>query len=103
MARAALPTHRRWMLAAVGLLAVHAALAWWLRAPAISTGHDDAIYLLLGRDLLRGSYRNFWLTGAPFHGLYPPLYPALLAVTGGGGEHGFPLAIALNVIVSVGW
>src|SRR5690242_18278500 len=96
------PTDRRWLLAAAGLLAIHAALAWWLRAPAVSTGHDDAIYLLLGRDLLHGSYRNFWLIGAPAHGLYPPLYPAALAVTGASGEHGFPIAVLLGLALSVG-
>ncbi len=92
---------RRWLLATISLLALHALLSWWLRPPAITTGHDDAIYLLLGRGLIHGSYRNFWLVGTPPHGMYPPLYPALLGLTGASGDHGLSLALALNVLLSV--
>jgi hypothetical protein len=51
--RAAPLTEAGWQRVWLGitglLLAIHALLAWQLRAPAISTGHDDATYLLLAR------------------------------------------------------
>ena len=50
----------------------------------LRTGNDDATYLLLARSLRQFSYRDIHIFGAPVHSQYPPAYPALLALTGGG-------------------
>jgi hypothetical protein len=79
----ATPTGSRWTglerLTVALLLALHASLAFVQRAPAVTTGHDDALYLLLAREVAHGSYRDRHLPGAPWHRQYPPGYPALLA------------------------
>lgn len=86
---------------AAGLLALHAALAWYLRSPGIGTGNDDAVYLLLARSLRNWSYADLFYVGAPIESQYPPLYPAFLALLGGlFGEH-VTLFIAANVMLSV--
>ena len=92
---------RLWLGAVIVLLGLHAVLAWYLRAPAISTGHDDATYLLLARDLTHFEYRNFWIVGAPRHSQYPPVYPLALALVGAGREGGLTNGIWLNIGTSV--
>ncbi|HEV8611897.1 MAG TPA: hypothetical protein VGQ73_00215, partial [Gemmatimonadales bacterium] len=82
------------------LLGLHALLAWWLRAPAITTGHDDAVYLLLARSLRHFSYHDAWLVGTPPEAQYPPLYPAVLALVGAVLGDGLDTALALNVLLS---
>ena len=70
-------------LALVGaLIAVHLMVGWILRSPGISWHEDDAIYINLARDLLRGSYVERWYVDTPTHALYPPGFPALLAIAG---------------------
>ena len=85
---------------AVGLLTLHLALGWMLRAPALGAGHDDAVYLLLGRGLFDLSYRSYWIVGAPTATQYPPVYPALLAISGATAPGGFPHGVALNLLLS---
>ena len=69
---------------ATTLLAAHGVLAWMLRASMLRTGNDDATYLLLARSLRHFTYRDIHILGTPIHSQYPPAYPALLALTGGG-------------------
>lgn len=77
------PTRRRDVAAAAALLiALHAALAWWYHVPALTVGHDDAVYVLLGRSLRALEYRDLYRVGTPPHAVYPPGYPALLALVG---------------------
>ncbi|KAB2964902.1 MAG: hypothetical protein F9K18_07170, partial [Thermoanaerobaculia bacterium] len=60
--------------AAAALAAVH--------PEAIGLFHDDGIYLATGKALAAGEgYRQIHLPGAPYQTKYPPLWPALLAVT----------------------
>jgi len=61
------------------LLGLHGGLAWVSRAPGIETGQDDAVYVLLGRSLAQGSYRDEFVVGSPPSRGFPPGYPALLA------------------------
>jgi len=68
----------RLVLAAV--IACHVALVWSARVPGVMTGQDDAEYILLGRALSHGSYRELWRVDAPVHSQYPPGYPGLLAI-----------------------
>ncbi len=62
----------------------HGWIAWLLHSTTLRTGNDDALYLLLARSLRQMSYRDFHVFGSPVHSQYPPGYPALLALTGGG-------------------
>ncbi|MBK8006609.1 MAG: hypothetical protein IPK12_22690 [Gemmatimonadetes bacterium] len=82
-------------------LVVHAALAWHFRAAALTTGQDDAIYLLLAKALRAGSYRDLWLVEAPVESRYPPGYPAFLAVFAGTGPGMFARGVALNIALSM--
>lgn len=88
--------------AALLLLLVHFALAWWAREPGVHVMRDDARYLLLARSLGDLEFRDLHEVGLPPHTLYPPGYPALLlawsAVTGGG----FASHVLLNVLFSTG-
>ena len=83
-------------------LALHALMAWRLRAAAISTGQDDAVYLLLGRGLRDLAYSNYWLIGNPPHGTYPPLYPLILGGTDALFGSTLAPAVVLNVLFSTG-
>lgn len=68
-------------LALVGaLVALHLIAGWVLRSPGISWHEDDAIYINLARELLRGGYVERWYVDTPTHALYPPGFPALLAM-----------------------
>jgi len=83
------------------LLTVHALLAWRFRVPDLSSAADDAAYLLLARALQSGSYVELWTAGLPTHAMYPPAYPALLALVGATGAAQVQLAVALNILLSV--
>lgn len=65
-----------------GILVAHALLAWQLRGRGIFTAGDDAAYLLLSRALRALSYAEIQFVGEPIAARYPPVYPALLAMTG---------------------
>lgn len=83
-------------------IALFAVLAWLNRAPGMLTRQDDARYLLLARAIRAGTYRDVMWPGAPWHHLYPPGYPALLAVwTAVGGER-FDSLVVLQITLSVG-
>jgi hypothetical protein len=70
------------MLGTLLLVACHMGLAWRLRHPGITTGNDDALYVLLSRSLRHLSYADAHILGSPPHVQYPPGYPALLALAG---------------------
>lgn len=88
-------------VAAAALLAMHAILAWMLRVPGLTTEHDDAWYLLLARALRQFSYAELPIVGTPPHAMYPPGYPALLALLGATNADAIALAVAVNVALSV--
>ncbi len=84
------------------VIALFAILAWLNRAPGMLTRQDDARYLLLARAIRAGTYRDLMWPGAPWHHLYPPGYPALLAAwTAMGGER-FDGLVVLQIALSVG-
>ncbi len=88
-------------VAATLLLALHAALAWSLRVPGLTTGHDDAWYLALARAVRLGTYADLPIVGTPTHSMYPPLYPVLLAVLGVDRPQNIAVGVAVNVALSV--
>ncbi|HEY9384235.1 MAG TPA: hypothetical protein VIP80_12055 [Gemmatimonadales bacterium] len=103
MSAAVIPLARRVSLVhvvAAVLLAMHAALAWSLRAPSITAGADDAVYLMLARGLRHLSYHNSWIIGAPPQAQYPPFYPGVLALAGTVFGSGLDVALGLNVLCS---
>lgn len=65
--------------AALLLLLLHAALAWFVRTPGYTTINDHSVYVFLARSLLDGGYNEIWRVDAPWHTQYPPLFPAFLA------------------------
>lgn len=69
-------TDRQILLA---ILALHLVLSLALFDPKLSTGGDNAQYLILAKSLLQGSYSNLQEPGSPPHSQYPPLFPMLLA------------------------
>ncbi|MBK8061130.1 MAG: hypothetical protein IPK33_25510 [Gemmatimonadetes bacterium] len=69
------------MLAVALILGGYATLAWVSRTPGVTHSNDDALYMLLGDQLTHFSYRETFKIGAPRHGQYPPLWPALLGLT----------------------
>lgn len=79
---------------------MHAVLIWLVRVQTIGTGNDDAVYLLLGRALLRGSYRELFYIDHPIHSQYPPGYPVLLALVGAPLDGDLRLVIAANILLS---
>ncbi|MGE0554787.1 MAG: glycosyltransferase family 39 protein [Gemmatimonadales bacterium] len=88
------------VLLAVVLL-VHVALAWLGRPPGITTGQDDAQYLMLGQSLRQGGYHELFRVDLPVHALYPPGYPALLALWGWPTGDRFDALVGLSVLLSV--
>ncbi len=92
----------RWPTAAAALLLVlHAALAWLARPAGVLTMQDDAKYVLLGRALRSLSYRELWGTTGAWHAIYPPGFPAALAVWGTVVGERFDALILVNVVASV--
>lgn len=82
------------------VLLVHAILAWYGRQIHIRSGQDDAWYLLLARALRDFRYVDLHVVGEPFHQLYPPGYPALLAVWSAIGGEGTDWLIILSILCS---
>ncbi len=78
----------RWALLAIA--AVSVTLGWLARQPVVTTGGDDATYILLAQSLAQGHYRDLYLPGTPAHAQYPPGFPlmimAIRAVTFGSLE-----------------
>ena len=85
-------------IALASLLAVYLGFALACFDPTLSLGGDDARYLGLADALASGrGYRDLLRPGEPLHGLYPPLYPALLApIRAAGG--GLAACKALSVV-----
>ena len=46
------------------------------------------------------AYDSFWLVGDPPHGQYPPVFPALLALTTASEPGRAPLGVAVNLMLS---
>jgi hypothetical protein len=88
-------------LLAVVLLLVHGLLAWWLRIPSITTGNDDATYLLLARAVRQWSYADIWIVGAPPHTKYPPIFPATIAAVQSIAGERLDVVLAVNILLSV--
>ena len=81
------------------LLAFFAGMASVTRTAGVTHSNDDALYMLRGDQLTHLSYREEFKIEAPRHGQYPPLWPALLALTqlltGGSEVARFALATLL--------
>jgi hypothetical protein len=82
------------------MLVVHALLAWYGRQIRIRTGQDDAWYFLLARALRSFRYVDLHVVGEPFHQLYPPGYPAALAVWSAVGGESVDWLIAFGILCS---
>jgi hypothetical protein len=65
-----------WILGAA--VTVGVVFGWLGRQALITTGGDDATYILLAQSLAHGQYRDIFLSGTPAHAQYPPLFPLLI-------------------------
>jgi hypothetical protein len=75
----AIHAHAVWF--ALGLGALHLALAAAAFLPTPHTGGDNAAYIALARSLLeRHAYLSLYDPATPPHTQYPPLFPAVLAL-----------------------
>lgn len=83
-----------------GLLALHGMLAWVSRLPGEVAGFDSAVYILLGRSLREQRYVDLFQVGQPPHTLYPPGYPALLALVGGASNESKTAFVAFSILCS---
>jgi hypothetical protein len=83
------------------VLVGHALLAWYGRQIHIRSGQDDAWYLLLARALRGFRYVDLHVVGEPLHQLYPPGYPALLAMWSAIGGEGTDWLILLSILCSM--
>lgn len=92
------PTPRAALSLVLAAALVHATAAWLGRNPGFLTGQDDVQYLLLAQSIREGSYREVWRIAQPLHSLYPPGYPAILAVWGLVVGDRFDGLVALSVI-----
>ena len=68
-----------------------------MRPAGVETGHDDAWYLLLARSLRNLQYRDTFLPDPTVHHMYPPGYPAVLALWGAVVHDRFDLMTLLNI------
>ena len=85
----------------MALVVLHALISWIGRAPGILTGEDDVRYIILGRAIKIGKYRELWATGMPEHHMYPPGYPALLAAWTSVVGNSFSSLVALQLALGV--
>jgi hypothetical protein len=70
------------------------------RKPGILLGHNDAMYVALGESLRHFNYRELWYAGTPAHAMYPPVYPAVLAIFEAIHGNGFHWLVWSNVLAS---
>jgi hypothetical protein len=92
-----------WVWALAGaLIATYALLTWLGRMPGIWTGQDDVQYLLLSRSLRAFQYREMFRVDTPIPAMYPPGYPALLAIWALIYREQFDWMILLNVLAMAG-
>lgn len=82
------------------ILALHIVLVWSLRVPSMTTGNDQAWYMLLARSLRHLSYENLQFVEVTPHTKFPPGYPALLSLLGVTTFDRFDLGIAANALLS---
>ncbi len=80
---------------------MHAVLVWVVRVPGITTDHDDAWYIVLAQAVRQLSYVELPYIGTPPHTMYPPFYPALLAVLGVTSPDRVSVAVAANIVLSM--
>lgn len=80
---AAPPWTKQQRFALILVVALGIALGWLGRRTALTTGGDEATYILLSHSLAQGHYRDLFYPGHPAHAQYPPGWPAwiLLAQT----------------------
>ena len=83
------------------ILVVHVVLAWRFRVWGITTGDDDAGYLLLARALREGHYRELHDAALFVGAKYPPGYPAMLAVIGLFAGENITAFLVLSIVSSV--
>ncbi len=88
--------------ATLGMLLLFAVLSWLARPSGISTAQDDAIYLFLARSLRAFGYHDIYYVDNPVHHMYPPGYPALLAVVGVAVGERIALLQALGIAAATG-
>jgi 4-amino-4-deoxy-L-arabinose transferase-like glycosyltransferase len=81
----------------VAILVVHLVLALLLFDPKLSTGGDNAQYIILAKSILQGKYNNLHEPGAPPHSQFPPVFPLLLApfVALGGNSYVLPKLLVM--------
>lgn len=55
---------------------------YWLGTTSLlGLSNDDVVFMALAKSLAAGlGYREFYVSGAPWHVLYPPMYPGALAL-----------------------
>ena len=94
-------TWRSWFGLPIALVVLHALISWIGRAPGILTGEDDVRYIILGRAIKIGEYRELWASGMPEHHMYPPGYPALLAAWTSVVGNSFSSLVALQLALGV--
>lgn len=84
----------------LAILLAGVVVGWFARQPALSTGGDEATYLLLSESLAHGQYRDNFVLGTPPHAKYPPGMPAWLLVvhTLGGSNLDVPRGINLLLL-----
>lgn len=81
---------------------IHVAVVWSLRTPIVTTGQDDAEYILLSREIAQGNYRDSHDVNAPMHARYPPGYPAFLAGVRALAGDREPAYLLVNALLSGG-
>ncbi len=92
---------RSWYGLPVIALALHGALVWLGRVPGILTNEDSLRYVVLARALTLGQYSDLMTPGTPAHHLYPPGFPALLAIWTAIGGEGFTWLVLQQIAFSV--
>ena len=84
------------------LLILHATLAWAGRRPGIATAQDDATYVILAQSIRDGGYNERFRVDQPVHNMYPPAYPAALALWGLPFGDAYDWLVLLSVLASTG-
>ncbi len=88
-----------WAMASA-LIALHATLVWFVRAPTILS--DEAVYVVLARALRGFQYRELFQVDLPVHRMYPPGYPLLLAAWSAIGTERLDWLVLVGIASSAG-
>ena len=91
---------RTFFVVSAALLLLHVGLAWMMRVPGMLASDDGASYLALAAALRQFSYAELWTVGHPMHAMYPPGFPALLALLGASGPSDVTRALVGNIAAS---